>query len=251
MSPENNHKEQTQRYYERLSLSQRAQHIVLIISFMTLVITGLPVRYPETKAAGAVIKSMGGMAVRAGLHRVAAVILIVLCFYHVLWVLFTKRGHEEFLAFIPRKKDALDLFHQLKYYFGLSRTTPRHDRFNWIEKFEYLAMGWGSVVMILTGLLLWFENQAMLVLPLWVLDVTRVIHSFEALLAFLAIVIWHCYHVHLNPSSFPMSKVWLTGLISEEELKEHHPLEYERIRREEIPPARVEVEPTKVGSKSE
>jgi cytochrome b subunit of formate dehydrogenase len=83
--------------------------------------------------------------------------------------------------------------------------------------------------MIGTGLILWFPNQAMTYLPKWTLDVATVIHSYEALLAFLAIIIWHFYHVHLNPESFPMSKIWLTGKISERELKELHPLEYLRI----------------------
>ena len=95
----------------------------------------------------------------------------------------------------------------LKFYVGLSPNTPQFDRFNFIEKFEYLALAWGSVVMIATGLVLWFQDQAMVMLPKWTLDVAKVIHSYEALLAFLAIIIWHFYHVHLNPEVFPMSRV--------------------------------------------
>lgn len=219
----------TERHFLRLCRSQRAQHIVLIVSFTLLVITGLPVRYHEAKASEIIVRSIGGMAARGIIHRVAALMLIGVCIYHVLWSLFTERGHRELMAMIPGKKDAFDLIGQLKLYFGLSKTGPKYDRFTWIEKFEYLAMGWGSAVMITTGFLLWFQSQAMLIMPKWMLDVAQVIHSYEALLAFLAIIIWHFYHVHLNPQSFPMSRVWLSGLISEEELKEGHALEYERL----------------------
>jgi len=243
--------DKNERYFERFSLSQRAQHIVLMICFMALVITGLPVRYPNSGASGIIVKSIGGMAARGVLHRIAAVGLIGVCIYHLFFVLLTKRGHDDFIALIPRKKDATDLIQQLKYYFGLSPTRPGYDRFNWIEKFEYLAMGWGSVIMAVTGLLLWFEGQAMLVLPLWVLDVARVIHSYEALLAFLAIIIWHLYHVHLNPEVFPMSKTWLTGLISEHEMKEHHPIEYERIMREEALRAEIKGKRAKDGKRKQ
>lgn len=240
----------SERYFERLSLSQRIQHITLMVSFILLTVTGLPVRYPDSQASEIVVRAMGGITARGMIHRGAAVILIGICIYHVFFVLFSKRGHDDLMAFMPKKKDAVDLYQQVRYLFGLSKTGPKYDRFNWIEKFEYLAMGWGSVVMIATGAMLWFENQAMLVFPKWMMDIAQVIHSYEALLAFLAIVIWHCYHVHWNPESFPMSRVWLTGLISEEELKTHHPLEYDRILRDEIPP--VEVEPErkriKVGS---
>lgn len=115
----------------------------------------------------------------------------------------------------------------------MAPTVPKFDRFNFIEKFEYLALAWGSVVMIVTGFALWFQDQAMVVLPKWTLDIAKVIHSYEALLAFLAIIIWHFYHVHLNPEVFPMSRVWLSGEISEHEMKTLHPLEYERIMKTE------------------
>ncbi|MDO8585568.1 MAG: cytochrome b/b6 domain-containing protein [Armatimonadota bacterium] len=217
------------RYFERFSLSQRIQHIVLMTSFILLIITGMPVLFAESPASRAVVQSMGGMTVRAALHRVAALMLIGVCVYHAFYVLYSRRGRDDFGEMIPGVKDIKDMIGMLRYYIGLSMQKPRFGRFNFIEKFEYLAMGWGSFVMVLTGLILWFEDQAMMVLPKWLMDVTTIVHSYEAVLAFLAIVIWHLYHVHLNPEVFPMSKVWLTGRISEHELKERHPLEYEKI----------------------
>jgi len=221
--------EQEGRSFERLSLNQRAQHIFLIISFTLLIVTGMPVLFAGAPASGAVVRSMGGMTARAWLHRLGAVMLIGVCVYHFFYVLYSKKGRDDFAELVPGLKDANDAFQMLKYYFGLSMEKPRFGRFNYIEKFEYLAMGWGSVVMIVTGFVLWFQDQAMVILPKWVLDIANIVHGYEAVLAFLAIVIWHFYHVHFNPEVFPMTRVWLTGRISEHELKENHPLEYEKI----------------------
>lgn len=219
----------TERYFERLTLNQRIQHIILLTSFMTLVLTGMPVRYPSSPASSVIIYLLGGFASRAFIHRVAAIILIVLTAYHIGYTFLSPRGRSELKALIPNFKDLFDAINMTLFYVGLRKKTPLFDRYNFIEKFEYLAVGWGSVVMIGTGLVLWYQNEAMIYLPKWTLDVARVIHSYEGLLAFLAIIIWHFYHVHLNPEVFPMSKIWLTGKISEHDLKEHHPLEYERI----------------------
>ena len=226
-------KEQEPRgWHPRFSLNQRIQHILVLSSFVVLMITGMPVRYHEAKISKLLILLQGGMAGREVLHRVGALVLIGLCVYHLAYVLLSRKGHEDFLALMPTKKDISDLFTNLKWYFGLWKERALGHRFTYIEKFEYWAVVWGSVIMVFTGLMLWFEEGAMLIVPKWALDITRVVHSYEALLAFLAIIIWHLYNVHLNPTSFPMSKTWLTGMISEEEMKELHPLEYEKLQRE-------------------
>lgn len=218
-----------ERYFQRMTLNQRVQHIVLMTSFFTLVVTGFPVTFPTSSASSGIIRLLGGFTMRSALHRFAAIVLICLSIYHVFYVLFTRHGRSELKALTPKLHDMLDAVDMLRFYLGFSSRIPQFDRFNYIEKFEYLALAWGSVVMIATGLVLWFQNQAMVLLPKWALDVARVIHSYEALLAFLAIIIWHFYHVHLNPEVFPMSRIWLNGKISEHELKTLHPLEYERI----------------------
>jgi cytochrome b subunit of formate dehydrogenase len=112
---------------------------------------------------------------------------------------------------------------------GLRREPPAFDRFNYIEKAEYWALVWGTVVMTGTGLALWFENQSLRWLDKWVLDLATVIHYYEAWLAFLAIMIWHIYYVIANPEAYPMNWTWLTGRISEEHLRLEHPLEWERL----------------------
>ena len=223
-----------ERYFERLTRNQRVQHIIMMTSFFLLVATGFPVLFPEGWASPGIVAVLGGFTMRSALHRVGAIVLIGVCVYHALHAMFTRRGREDFMAFMPNWKDLHDAIGMMKFYFGFSRNTPRFDRYNFIEKFEYLALGWGSALMIGTGFLMWFEEQAMVVLPKWALDITGIVHSYEALLAFLAIIVWHFYHVHFKPGVFPMSRIWLDGKISEHEMMEDHPIEYERIMRKTL-----------------
>ncbi len=219
--------------YERLSLNQRVQHWLLITSFSTLMITGLPLAAPHSPLSRGVVTFLGGMGARAVLHRTAALALVALLAYHLGYVLFTRRGHREFTHLLPGLLDAKDLVDMLRFYFGRSNERALFGRYNYIEKFEYLAVGWGSVVMITTGALLWNPGLSLMFVPKWIMDVAFIVHSWEALLAFLAIIIWHMYNVHFNPSVFPMSRVWLTGKISLHELKENHPLEYQQFLAEQ------------------
>ncbi|MGQ9523505.1 MAG: formate dehydrogenase subunit gamma [Armatimonadota bacterium] len=221
---------QTVRHYQRFTLNQRIQHAVLIASMTLLIVTGMPVRYYQISLARQLVDLMGGMETRALLHRIGAVTLIALCIYHAAYTLFSRRGREEFVALIPWINDARDFFQLMLYYLGFSKHPPRYGRYSFIEKFEYLAVAWGGTVMILTGFVMWFPSQSMRYLPKWAVDVARVAHSYEALLAFLAIIIWHFYCVHLNPDFFPMNPAFLTGKLTEEQMAHHHPLEYDKVR---------------------
>jgi len=118
------------------------------------------------------------------------------------------------------------------YFFGWAKEGARFGRFSYIEKFDYWAVYWGMVIMIGSGLIMWAEELAMQFLPKFALDIAHEAHSDEALLATLAIIIWHFYNVHLNPDHFPMSWTWWTGKISLEEMRRKHPLEYEEMLRE-------------------
>jgi len=215
--------------FERLSLNQRVQHWLLITSFVTLMVTGLPLTSPTSEVSRRVVTFLGGMGARAIIHRTAAIALIVLACYHLLYVLFSRRGYRDFRELTPGIQDGRDVLRMLRFYLGFSTVPARFGRYNFIEKFEYLAVGWGSVVMVGTGTLLWAPGLSLSLVPKWVMDVALIVHGWEAVLAFLAIIIWHMYNVHFNPSVFPMSRVWLTGRISLHELKENHPLEYDRI----------------------
>ena len=227
--------------YVRLTLSQRIQHVLLFTSFFILMLTGLPLFFPENPIVRRIFFFATSFQIRGYVHRVGAVMLMSLCAYHVGYCLLSRRGHRDLREMLVRKKDLKDVVDLFLYNIGSRAEKPKFGKFNFKEKFEYWAVVWGSAVMIVTGLMQWYAEAAMIVFPKWTLDVARIIHGYEAILAFLAVIIWHFYNVHLHPGVFPMSMVWITGKISIEELKENHPLEYERlVASGELPPDETE-----------
>jgi cytochrome b subunit of formate dehydrogenase len=147
--------------------------------------------------------------------------------------LFTRRGRGTIVALLPGLRDVREVVANFLYLLGLRRDPPAFDRFSYIEKAEYWALVWGTVVMTATGLLLWFENQSLQWLPKWTLDLATLVHYYEAWLAFLAILVWHIYQNVLNPDVYPMNWTWVTGLISDEMLRHEHPAEWARIAAQE------------------
>jgi cytochrome b subunit of formate dehydrogenase len=219
-------------FYLRFSLSERVQHIVLMICFTALMLTGIPLLFPETWVVKRMFWFEGSFTLRGIIHRVAAVGLITLAASHVFYCLFSARGNRVLRDMILKWDDFLDPFRMIFYYLGRRAEPPSFARFNFIEKFEYYAVVWGSVIMIGSGVALWFPVQATLLFPRWVLDIIRVIHSYEAVLAFLSIIIWHMYIVHFNPEVFPMSWIWWDGRMSLEFFRDHYRLEFERMMAE-------------------
>jgi len=221
-------KEENQNWLERLSPGQRFQHILVMISFIILIVTGLVLKFHENWFSRLVINLEGGIIARGIFHRLAAAILMFVSLVHFLHIVFTERGHKDFLLMLPRKKDFSDAILKVGFILGLSEKEPKFDKYAPKDKFQYWAVVLGSLLMIVTGLVLWFQSQAMLVLPKWVFDITAVLHGYQGVLIGIVVILWHLYNVHLNPKDFPMSKVWLDGKISLEELKKEHPLQYER-----------------------
>ncbi|GAB4339250.1 MAG: cytochrome b/b6 domain-containing protein [Candidatus Abyssubacteria bacterium] len=218
--------------FVRLTLAERIQHIILFTSFFTLVLTGIPLVFPNAPFIHKLFFFPESFWLRGVIHRIAGVTLIGVGIFQIIYVMVSPHGNRDFHKIIPNPQDARDAIALFLYNLGLRDEKPRFGKFNFIEKFEYWALVWGIFIMALTGLMLWFQEATIALVPIRVLDIIRIVHGFEAILAFLAIIIWHMYNVHLNPEVFPMSKVWLTGKISMQELKEHHPLEYEEILKE-------------------
>ena len=213
---------------QRFTRSQRVQHFLLLISFIILIITGLALKFHDSWLGKLVITLEGGVIARGIFHRSAAVLLIFVAFYHFLYIIFTRYAHEEFLLMVPRLKDFEDAFQSVSFALGLSSEHPRVDKYAPQEKFQYWAVVAGSLVMIITGLVLWYQTQAMLILPKWAIDITQVAHGYQGVIIAVVILLWHLYIVHLNPKRFPMSRIWIDGKISLEELKTEHSLEYKR-----------------------
>ena len=220
--------------YVRMTLNERIQHLVMLVSFLLLAVTGFMLRYPDSWWV-APIRQLSDrfFEVRRVTHRIAGVVMIAISLYHLVCVFVTSRGRQFVRDMRPRWMDVIGAWKNLLYNAGLSRKRPRFDRFGYVEKVEYWALIWGVLIMSLTGVLLWFENYSIGLFTKLGWDIARTIHFYEACLASLAILVWHFYFVIFNPSIYPMSTAWITGKISEEEMAEEHPLELERIQKRE------------------
>ncbi len=218
-----------QRWIERMTLSERWQHGLLAVSFIVLVYTGFALKFPDTWLFAWFVALEKGYALRSWIHRGAAIVMVLACLWHVAY-LPTRRGRSHLLAMLPRYQDVREAVQHFGYLLGLRGEPARFDRFSYIEKAEYWAVIWGSVVMVLTGFMLWFENFTLRFLAKWVLDLATLVHYYEAWLASLAILVWHFYSVIFNPDVYPMNWTWLSGKIPEDMLRHEHPREYERLR---------------------
>jgi cytochrome b subunit of formate dehydrogenase len=221
-------------YFVRFSLNIRLQHLTLAIGVILLIITGLPIKFHDSGWANLFFDLIGGIQVSRLIHRIGAGMLIFVSIWHTLYIAFTKEGRNEFKELLPRKKDFLDFYQNIKYMLGKTNERPKYGRYSYIEKFDYWAVYWGMVIMVLSGLILWFHNFFLGIFPKFVFDIAKEAHSDEAMLATLAIVIWHWYNAHLNPHIFPFNPTIFTGKISKERMMREHPLEYERIMKEKL-----------------
>lgn len=212
----------------RMNKIQRIQHGFLLVSFFALVITGFALAWPDSIFA----TISGGEAVRRVIHRIAAVVMLVLGVLHVIYMVFTKEGRQGVKDFWFSFKDAKDVIGVMKYYLGLSKVHPKMGRFTYAEKAEYWALVWGTIVMGISGLMLWFEVQvsSWLGLPRWWVDVALMIHYYEAILATLAIIIWHLYAVIFDPDVYPINWAMLDGKMTEHQFRHEHELEWEKMQ---------------------
>jgi cytochrome b subunit of formate dehydrogenase len=216
---------------ERFTRSERLQHAVLMLSTLVLLLTGLSLLFHDVFLGRWLLRLEGGVAGRGLIHRAAAVVLMAVCAYHLLYILFTERGHAQFMHLRPGRQDLRDFLCVVRRNLGGAADRPAYDRFDYRQKFQYHAFFVAAASMILTGLALWFETQAMAVMPKWLFDALAVLHGQESLVIFLLLFVWHLYDVHLRPEVFPMDWSWITGRIRLRDLQERHPAEYERLRR--------------------
>ena len=221
--------------YLRMTLNERLQHINLAVNFTLLVITGFALSYSTAFWVSPISDLPMGMTFRGFLHRLCGVATVFLGGYHLLYLAFTPRGREIARDMIPGLKDAIDLWETLKNNLYINRPAKelKMPRFNFREKLEYLGLIWGTIVMTVTGAILWFKTEWLQFFPMWTWDVARTVHFYEAVLATLTIIVWHFYSVIFNPDIYPMSWAWITGDLTEHEMKEEHGLELEKIKARE------------------
>jgi cytochrome b subunit of formate dehydrogenase len=215
--------------YQRFSIGDRVEHWVLFGSFTILAVTGLVQQHVDWGLYSAIIRFLGGIENTRMIHHVAAVVLMFETIYHL-----GIQGYRFFVlgtrpSILPGKQDAMSFFQFLKHGLGFSRVRAREGHFTFAEKIEYWAVIWGTIVMGITGFMLWNPILSTRLLPGSFVPAAKAAHGKEALLAVLAILIWHLYTVHIRHLNMSM----FTGKMTEEEMEDEHPLELKRIRGEE------------------
>jgi cytochrome b subunit of formate dehydrogenase len=214
------------RQYQRFHWAQRVAHALLLVSFTTLGLTGLPQKYAMTGWAQAMIKLFGGIETTRLIHHIAAGILMLLAIYHVLDIsyrIFVRRSRMSMLLGLQDVKDGIQVF---VYNLGLGKRRPQMGRYTFEEKMEYWALVWGTVIMGITGFMMWNPIATVRLLPGEIIPASKAAHGGEALLAVLAIIVWHMYGVHLRR----FNKSMWTGRLTEVEMLHEHPLELADIK---------------------
>jgi cytochrome b subunit of formate dehydrogenase len=194
---------------ERMSPPFRIAHGLAAVSFIVLVFTGFALKFPESWWAAPLQLADGEL--RGEFHRIAAVGLMGACLFHFAHLAVSARARRQIATMLPGSADFKELFHRIGYNLGRRPEPPAPVRVGYVEKIEYWAALWGTAVTAITGLVLWFENFTLTWLPGWVPEAATVLHFLEAILASLAIAIWHFYFVIFDPAVYPMDTAWLTG----------------------------------------
>lgn len=206
--------------FRRFTLNQRIQHIIFFTTFILLAYTGFPLKFPDEWWSRWMIASVGGFDNRTLIHHASGLIMIGVSIYHVVYHLILEKPRYDVLF---NFKDVKDFWQQILYSLKISDEHPQFGRYTWKQKFEYFGGGFGAVVMGFTGMLMMNPLESMKYFPLGMVQIAGLFHTWEAVLASVAVFIGHLYDEHFG--KFP-NLSWITGNVSEEEMKHEHPLEY-------------------------
>ncbi|MBI4303577.1 MAG: cytochrome b/b6 domain-containing protein, partial [Chloroflexi bacterium] len=222
---------QLQETITRFDVHQIIQHAGMMVSFIALVLTGLPLKFNNAAISQWWIAMWGGVEVTRTFHRFFAWVMVTVCVYHIvyLWYSMAVLKKPFPVKMIPSGQDFVKLFQELMYFVGLKKEKPQFDRFNWREKFDYWAIFWGMPVMAGSGFILMFPVFVTQFLPGWVVAAALIAHSDEAMLALTWIFLVHIFFNHFSPGNFPINMSIFTGKVRKERYQLDHPLEYERL----------------------
>jgi len=195
----------------RMSLGFRIAHIMLLASFLTLVWSGFALKYPDGIWAQPLLAWEARFGFRGWLHRGAALVMLAAFGYHIVHLVLSRRARACIAAMRPTLHDWHELKEKFRWFLGKRPDMPLAPALGYAEKAEYLALVWGTLVMAASGFILWFSDWSLEYLPKWGTDVATVIHFYEAVLASLAILVWHFYFVMFDPLVYPMDTTWLHG----------------------------------------
>lgn len=230
--------ETQQKWYIRFTIFERIEHFVLILSFTTLGVTGLVQKYALNAVSQSIIAFLGGIETTRILHHIAAAVFLLEAVYHLVAVGYKIYIQNKKPTMLPGIKDGTDAVQWLGYNLGFLNKLPKMPRYNFMEKMEYWAMLWGLLIMALTGLMLWNPIFVTRYLPGEFIPAAKAAHGGEAILAVLAIFLWHFYNVHIKHWNWGM----IRGKISRHEMVEEHGQELDEIESGmlPVPPSPVE-----------
>lgn len=224
-------------YVQRFGLFPRFLHFLVIISFLTLAVSGMALKFAAQDWAEVIAEVFGSFRVLGVLHRICAIITFTYFFLNfVLMYQNWQKSGKSVMGFmfdpdytlIPIRQDGIELIQTFKWFFGAG-PQPRYGRWTYWEKFDFMAVFWGVAVIGATGLCLWFPEQFTKVIPGYWINIATIIHSDEALLASGFIFTVHFFNTHLRPEKFPMDPVIFTGVVPLDELMHERPREYEKM----------------------
>lgn len=217
-----------QKQYRRFRKLHIFLHLLVIVSFLGLSLTGLPLKFSGHSWARAMMSFYGGVEYAGLIHRVCAILTFFYFFVAIgmsLHFLFLRRdARGSWLqrlfgpdSLMPNRKDLRDIEGMVRWFF-FRGPKPAFERWTYWEKFDFFAVFWGMFAIGGSGLLLWFPELSCRFLPGWVLNVATIVHSDEALLATGFIFTVHFFNTHGRPEKFPMDFVIFNGEVAKEEL---------------------------------
>jgi len=214
------------RAYVRFSMADRVQHLMMLLSFTTLGVTGLVQKYSLSSISLFIIRLWGGVENIRATHHVAATVLMLVAIYHLIGFGYKLFVLHERVSMLPGFQDVKDAWIAFTYNIGFGGSRPQMGRYTFEEKAEYWALVWGTVVMGITGFMMWNPLATVKLFPGDFIPAAKAAHGAEAVLAVLAIIVWHMYGVHLKR----FNKAMWTGRLTEEEMLHEHPLELADIK---------------------
>jgi len=212
--------------YLRFPLARRIEHWVMMLSFTTLGLTGIPQKFSQSPISLAILQALGGIESLRTIHHVAAIVMMFGTAWHILVMGYSVFVLRDQMSMLPTLQDAKDGIQALLYNIGFVKTYPQMGRYTFEEKMEYWAFVWGAAVMGVTGFLMWNPITATQYLPGEFVPAAKAAHGGEAVLAVLAIIIWHMYGVHIKR----FNKAMFNGKMTEEDMLHEHPLELADIK---------------------
>jgi len=218
--------EHSSRTYQRFPLARRIEHLAMLLSFTTLGLTGLPQKFSTAPVSIAFVGLLGGIENLRTIHHIAAIVMMLGTAWHILVFGYMAYVRRTRLSMLPSLQDIKDGWQALMYNVGLAKSFPQMGRYTFEEKMEYWAFVWGAIVMGATGFMMWNPISTVKFLPGEAIPAAKAAHGGEALLAVLAIIIWHMYGVHIKR----FNKSMWTGKMTEAEMLHEHPLELADIK---------------------